>query len=530
VATTVCVGDLLDAHVQLDLECLDRIYLNAYVPNLQVPGQVSLFMTGHLGCPIPSPAIMSKMGDRFRAAVTAFAEGNDIPIVRFNSDDRQIDLVRPLWQKATAPGVVAVGVAQEFQKVFTAYQRPTRDPKVKVFAFNKADRRVTVYYFYVIDADFGPGFIKICSWFPYPAKMWVNGHEWAKRQADKAGLGHVELANGFASCDDPRRLQRICDRLGPAHILAFFERWMKLIPTPLSKADRRGGYWWELSMRQVEVSRTIVFDAPRRARAFFEALVADNLDIGRPDEIKLIFDRQIRTTTKGEFATKVVTRGTEVTVNAFYKHSRIKEYLKEGRALRIETVVNAPNDLGCQRRLANLPELQAKARAANRRLLEVQRAGQGCAIETALFERISQPSLEEGQRTGALRFGDPRVMALTGALCVALTATVGFTNKSLRASVRQLLGRPYSRTQMTYDLRRLRLNGLIARVPHTNSYALTPDGIRAAIFYTKLDHRLLHPLLAAHLPPAPPELRTALKTIDQAVSGYITDARLALAA
>lgn len=493
-ATTVSVGELLDAHVVLDLECLDRVYLNAYVPNLQVAGQVVKFMTGHLGYPIPSPAIMSQMGDRFRAAVRAFAEGNDIPVLYFKADDRQIDLVRPLWVHATGPGVVAVGIAQEFQRVFfTARQRPTRDPNVKLFGFDKADRRVTVYYFYVLDADFGPGFIKICSYFPYPAKVWLNGHEWAKRQAAKAGIGYVELANGFAACDDPTKLQRICDRLGPAHIQSFFERWMKVIPTPLSKLDRRGGYWWELSMRQVEASRTIVFDAPRRARAFFEAVVADNLDIGRPDEIKLVFDRRIRSDTKGEFATKVVTRGTEVTINAFYKHSRIKEYLKEGRALRIETVVNAPNDLGCQRRLQNLPELQAKARAANRRLLEVQRAGQGCAIESALFERISQPSVEEGQRTGALRFGDPRVMALTGALCVTLTATVGFTNKSLRASVSQLLGQAYSQTQMTYDLRRLRLKGLIARVPHTNTYALTPDGIRATIFYTKLDHRLLHP-------------------------------------
>lgn len=529
-ATTVSVGDLLDAHVGLDLECLDRIYLNAYVPNLQVPGQVATFMTGHLGCPIPSPAIMSKMGDRFRASVSAFADSNGIPVLRFKAHDRQIDMVRPLWQKASRPGVVAIGIAQEFQRVFSAYQRPARDPNVKVFAFDKADRRVTVYYFYVLDAEFGPGFIKICSWFPYPAKIWLNGHEWAKRQADKAGIDYIELANGFASCDNPQRLQRICDRLAPAHIVAFFERWMKLIPTPLSKADRRGGYWWELSMRQVEVSRTVVFDAPRRARAFFEAVVADNLDIGRPDEIKLIFDRQIRSNTKSEFATRVVTRGTEVTVNAFYKHSRIKEYLKEGRALRIETVVNAPNDLGCQRRLINLPELQAKARAANRRLLEVQRAGQGCAIETALFERISQPSLEEGQRTGALRFGDPRAMALTGALCVALTATVGFTNKSLRASVSQLLGRPHSQAQMTYDLRRLRLKGLIVRVPHTNTYALTPEGIRATVFYTKLDHRLLHPLLASHLPPASPDLRAALRTIDQAVTDYITNARLALAA
>lgn len=224
----VSVGELVDRYVQLDLECLDRIYLNAHVPNLQVPGQVAMFMTGHLGCPIPSPAIMSHMGDRFRAAVGAFVAANDIPVLRFKADDRQIDMVRPLWQHATGPGVVAVGIAQEFQKVFTAHQRPTRDPKARVFAFDKCDRRATVYYFYVLDADFGPGFIKICSYFPYPAKVWVNGHEWAKRQATKAGLDWVELANGFASCDDPRRLQRICDRLGPAHIQSFFERWMKV--------------------------------------------------------------------------------------------------------------------------------------------------------------------------------------------------------------------------------------------------------------------------------------------------------------
>jgi hypothetical protein len=105
---------------------------------------------------------------------------------------------------------------------------------------------------------------------------------------------------------------------------------------------------------------------------------------------------------------KVVTRGVDVIVNVFYKHSRIKEYLKEGRALRIETVCNSPTDLGCQRRLCHLPELQAKARAANRRLLTIQRAGQGCALATALFERVALPSFEEGQRTGALRFGDPR--------------------------------------------------------------------------------------------------------------------------
>jgi hypothetical protein len=141
-----------------------------------------------------------------------------------------------------------------------------------------------------------------------------------KCQAALASLSFTELSNGFASCSDPARLQLICDQLGPSLIQSFFERWMRVIPTPLHRSDRAAGYWWELSMRQMEVSDTIVFDAPRRVRAFFEGTVADNLDIGRPDEIKLIFNRQVRKSTTGEFATKVVTGGTEVTVNAFYKH------------------------------------------------------------------------------------------------------------------------------------------------------------------------------------------------------------------
>ena len=200
--------------------------------------------------------------------------------------------------------------------------------------------------------------------------------------------------------------------------------------------------------------------------------------------------------------------------------------MKDGRALRVETVVNSPTDLGVPRRLINLAELVEKAKGANRRLLELQRAGQGCAIETALWERISQPSLEEGQRTGALRFGDQRAMALAGALCVALNTVVGFTNKSLRALVSQLLDGSFSSSQMTYDLRRLRLKGLVTRVEHTNTYTLSEEGIRFAVTYTKLGRRVLPPLLAADHPPAPPDLRKAFRVIDNHVEDYLDHARL----
>jgi hypothetical protein len=192
--------------------------------------------------------------------------------------------------------------------------------------------------------------------------------------------------------------------------------------------------------------------------------------------------------------------------------------------------VNAPGDLGCQRRLHHLDELQARARAANHRLLEIQRVGQRCAISTPLLERVGQPSVEEGQRTAALRFGDPRVMALAAALCALVHAAVGFTNRSLCARVSSLLGGPYTSAQMTYDLRRLRLKGLIRRLEGTHTYVLTPDGARLAIFYTKLHDRLLGPLLAADRPPASADLRHALKVIDSSIADCVARTRIQPAA
>ena len=535
-AATVTVNDVLDGHVQLDLECLDRIYFNGYVPNLQVGGQVVSFMTAHLGYPIPSPAILEKIGAAFRRAVDRFAVDNAIPVLRFSKNDRKIDVMRPYLAaqaRTGRSGVAAIGIAQEFQNVFAAAQH-IGDNGVPWFSFSKADRRVTCFYFYLWDNDFGPGFIKVCAYFPYPVKVWLNGHEWAKRQAIAAGIGFSELSNGFAATGDPATLQAICDRLGPGAIDVFFQRWMSRLPLPLTEADRDAGYWWELSMRQIEVSRTLVFDAPRRARAFFEALVVDNLDLGRHDSVELVFTG--RNERRGRppkiapvYKTKVVTRGTEVSVNAFYKHSRIKQYLKDGRALRVETVINSPDDLGCHRRLRFLDELQAKARDVNRRLLDTERVGQSCVLASPAFERVALPTLTaDGRRAPALRFGDPRVMALVGALCVTLNAVVGFTNRSLRAQVTALLGTRYTVNQMSYDLARLRRNGLIKRLPQTNTYVLTNQGQRVAIFYTKVHDRLLRPLLAADQPPAPPALRKALHAIDTHVVQYIDAARLPL--
>jgi DNA-binding transcriptional ArsR family regulator len=533
-AHVVTVNDVLDGHVALDIQCLDRVYLNAYVPILQTSAQVVAFLSTHLGYPFPSPALFNQLGQRFRRAVESYAASNDIPWVKFGKDDDKLATMTPHLARQAASGssgVAAIGVAQEFQRVWTAIEGKTSTGTPR-WSFYKADRRVTCYYFYLWDDDFGAAFIKLCAYFPYPGKVWINGHEWAKRQATKAGIAYTQLSNGFAACEDPQALQDICDRLGPGTIHVFVERWLARLPLPLTNTDRDHGYWWETSMRQVEISRTIVFDAPRHARGFFEALIGDNLDLGRPHNVEIIFGRRVRRDTIGTFRTAIDRRDNGgVLLNVFYRHSRIKQYLKDGRAMRIETVINHPRDLGCNARLPNLDDLQTKARACNQRILHAERVGQGCVLASPAFERIAHPTVDAaGCRTPALRFGDPRVMALTGALCQTLLAATGFTNKSLRALIAGLLGSDYRANQMTYDLRRLRQAGLIRRQPRSNRYRLTDDGIRIAIFYTKIYNRLLVPLTAANQPQAPTELRAALSTIDRHVQDYIARARLPQAA
>jgi hypothetical protein len=201
---------------------------------------------------------------------------------------------------------------------------------------------------------------------------------------------------------------------------------------------------------------------------------------------------------------------------------------KDGRALRIKTVINDPGDLGCLRRLQHLDELQSRARAVKTALLDSERVGQGCVLAVQpLSGSRGAPLTEDGRRAPASRFGDPRVQALAGALCTNVLAVTGITNKSLRALMTGLLGEAtYSMNQASYDLARLCVNGLITRIPSKNRYRLTGDGLRFAISYTKLYGRLLRPLLAADQPPAPVPLRKPLHTIDIQITENIDQARL----
>src|SRR5207244_3952530 len=212
-----------------------------------------------------------------------------------------------------------------------------------------------------------------------------------KRQLAKEGIAFDALDNGLLSCANRARAQAICDGLDAPLIDGLLRKWLARLPHPFSAADRDAGYRYDVSILQAEFALTQVLDRPLSGRLLFEEVIRENLDLGRPSQVQLIFDRRVtkQTTKRFRFRTRVITQGVVPSLYVDYKHSRIKQYHKEGRALRTETTINDAHDFKIARRLSHLSALRKVGFHANRRLLDVQRISHDCAIGEAAFARVS---------------------------------------------------------------------------------------------------------------------------------------------
>jgi hypothetical protein len=338
------VADVLSDHVVFEVECIDRMYLNVYVPQLQYPAGLVGFVHRQLGLPIASTAPLAPISDGFGTAMRRFARDQGVPWIDFVKGQRKDEVMHQHLAAFTgAEGVLFIGRAQEKTFLFRTEKR--RDAEGNAYPWIvKTTGVVNHFYVYGVDADFGTFFLKFCSYFPYNARLCINGHEWAKRQAAKEGIAFTELDNGFATVEDPARLQTLCDELGPAQIQALADKWRAVLPNPFTPEDQAAGYRYEISILQAEFSLTQVLDRPVSGRVFFEHVFRDNLDAGRPDRISLVFDRRIiskgRARTPGPFRTRVITEGVTPSLYIDYKHTSIKQYHKHSTAQYTETTIN----------------------------------------------------------------------------------------------------------------------------------------------------------------------------------------------
>ena len=235
------ISSLLADHVTLRVRSVDRILLAGYVPRLACDGLLVRFLLDRAAGTVPSPAILGRIGRGYVQAVDRFALDNEIPVVRFAKGDCKEDLARPYLRAAERQrrfGVVLIGVAQEKAFAGRGWRDGGNDAHPH-FEFARQAVYVNHYYFYICDPEWGPGFIKTNAYAPYPVWVYLNGHEWAKRQAARRGIEFRALDNGFAACADAEALAAICASLTDADVLAFFARWMRVLPSPFT----RGRAW-----------------------------------------------------------------------------------------------------------------------------------------------------------------------------------------------------------------------------------------------------------------------------------------------
>jgi hypothetical protein len=532
------VSDVVAEHTVFEVECVDRMYLNVYVPQLQYAAGIVGYVHQQLGLPIASTAPLGKITDAFSTAMRRFAVDQGVPCVDFVKGQRKDEVMHQHLADFEAAdrseGVLFIGRAQEKTALFRTEKR--RDAEGRAYPWIvKTTGFVNHFYIYAVDADFGPFFLKFCSYFPYNAKLCVNGNEWAKRQVAQAGIGFTALDNAFAAVDDVAAVQMICSGLGPEQIDALLRKWLARVPHPFSREDRSAGYRYDISILQAEFSLTQMLDRPVSGRIFFEQVIRDNLDLGRPDQVSLIFDRRLMRTgpraTPGRFRTRVITEGVTPSLHVDYKHTTIKQYHKEGRALRTETTINDTRDFDIGKRLTNLPALCEVGFTANRRLLGVQRLSHDPARGHETFTAVNDPVItDQGTRIAGLRFADPRAQALLHALLVFRLLPDGFTNQDLRRLVAPLLGKDTSQMnagQITYDLRRLRAHGLITRLPHSHRYHVTDTGLHRALFLTRAHDRLLRTGLAELTDPEPRPLQAASRSYQKALDQLAEESGLA---
>jgi hypothetical protein len=528
------VAEILRRHVTLELEGIDRMYLNVYVPGLQTDRGVAAFFTKHRGNRFASSALMQPISERFISALERYTVTNGVPVVAFKKGQRKDDVAAKYRRRFRGEeGLLFIGKAQEKVKVFRTQRRRNPQTGATYPWLVPSTAMVNQYYIYAIDKDFGPFFLKFSSYFPYNAKLCINGHEYAKQQLSHRGIGFEALDNGILSCENVRLAQEICDNLSAEKIDRLLRKWLARLPHPFSATDRRAGYRYDLSILQAEFSLTQIFDRPLTGRVFFEEIIRENLDMGRPDMVQLVFGRRVTKKTPGRFRTRVITDGVFPSLHIDYKKSRHKQYFKEGRGGRIELVVNDTRDFGIGRRLKNLPALRKIGFEANRRLLDVQRLSHDCSLGEDALRKVVRPVEVDGQHGPALRFDDARVQALMTALTMYAFQLRGFSHKDLRAPLAQLLGIPLANMtpgRMTYDLRRLRLHGLIERIPKTHRYRFTPFGRRVALFFSRLYARILRPAFSrihSGAPPGDSALAIPFTNLDRALADLCRAEKLA---
>jgi hypothetical protein len=511
--------------IRFGYRCFDRMLCSARVQHFHFPAAVCGYLMRRHQVRTVTASLLKSISAEYHAWLESTAEQRGIPLVEPPREVRRTDWVQPYFdQLGGRDGVAVILRVREQERIAVGY--PSRGNLVEL-----AQRFINLYYFYLQHPTCGRMWLRLSPYFPFPARVCLNGHEWLAIRLRQEGIAFTQRDNAFVDCANPQRLQELADAFAPEAISAAVEGILQQWLPYFGPDDLARGYRHRLFVWQVEYCDNLIFHQQAALHRLFERLLDVNRSIGQPERLAIVFGRkQFRPDTRtGETVVKVTSLRTPV-LRSGYQSTSLKQYVKDRTLLRTETTCHQLGDLKLPKDIKNLPRLREVLGQSNQRYLNAQQDVLATYVDRGQLERLRQPTISPaGRRTPGLRVDDLRLLAVWQALtCIVhLVGRGTFRTKDLLAHVQQTLNRhDYQMSQLRYDLSKLRGKGLVERLPGTHRYRLTAEGYRVGVLYCKLYHRLYAPLTAAVLAPQPHDNRllTYNRTRLDRLYGALSDA------
>lgn len=517
--------------IRLQYSCFDRILFNAIIQPLQKPPVIVGFLDQFRKVPSITRKYFRQISEDYHLWVETLSNSRRVQIVEPPKGVRREEWVDPFYRHLGSEfGIAVILKSRENGRVAVSYPTKTGGNRIEVYP-----RFVDQYYFYLRDRDFGRMFLRICPYFPFNARVCINGHEWLAQQMRREGIAFRQAANAFLTCSNPARLQQLSDQFSAQHVVACAHRWLaQLVPFFTEQERRRGGCGHRLFASQVEYCTNLVFDRRAALDRISERLLDLNRTIGHPDKLSVIFGRRITRAYSGNLKTQIADYhlGNPV-IRSEYKQGSVKQYVRDHLMLRTETTSYHTPDLGVAKSVDHLGELREAMRSINERYLDIQQDVLETYVDRGQLRRLREATVTPtGRRTPGLKIDDPRLLAIMQALTrfAHLAQGDSFRTRDLHRPTAEALGQTvetYTLSRLRYDLAKLRAKGLVQKIDGTQEYRLTPEGFRICVLFLKLFHRIYAPLTAAAVDPVlydarvPIDRRATLDQLYAAVDGAL---------
>jgi hypothetical protein len=492
--------------IRFGYRCFDRILLNGLIQPFQQPERVVGFFDTYRHLYPVSRDVLRGAADQFQLWVKKQADNWNAPIVEAPKGRRD-EFVEPYFRGARPDQVVVILKAREPARIMTAIG----DKKINRWHLQIADRWIVQYNFYVNDQHWGRMFVRICPYLPFSARVCLNQHHWLANRMRAEGIDFQQCSNAFLRCAAPERLQQLAEALTAQDLSSCGRKWLTRFTPFFTETERQqAGCQHRLFFSQVELCDNLIFYRRAALDKLGERLIDANRTIGQPNKITVIFGRKVTKQYRGKLQTEIEDMDLpNPVIRSHYRNGFIKQYVRDHLILRTEPATNNVTDYGVNKAIEHLPALRDKMAAVIDNYLDVQQDILETFVDRGQLRKLAQPTLTAtGKRIPGLKLDNPRQLALMHALVrfAQIPPARTFSTAEIYPHTLAALGsttQSYSLASLRYDLSKLRVKGLVQRLPRSRRYHLPATGYSVCLIFLKLFERVYAPLSAARLDPIP---------------------------